>query len=120
MAVFACQRIDKRFDAISVRDVESLVKQHIAGGREFRYRGLGLSPCTDRDDGAAFGQCDCNSFTDSRKAASDDRDSSLEVSLHGYHSPVVGIDTQGSAGASGSPFCSSSIEILSGERKNAM
>jgi hypothetical protein len=30
---------------------------------------------------------------------------------------VVGIDSQGSAGGSESPFCNSSIEILSGERK---
>jgi hypothetical protein len=34
--------------------------------------------------------------------------------------PVLGIDFQGSAGASGAPFCSSSIEMLSGERTNAI
>ena len=32
-----------------------------------------------------------------------------------YHSPTFGIDAQGSAGASGLPFWSSSIEIASGE-----
>src|SRR5690606_28824119 len=38
----------------------------------------------------------------------------------GYHLPVFGIDCQGSCGGSASPFCSSSIEMLSGERTNAM
>ena len=37
-----------------------------------------------------------------------------------YHAPVFGIDAQGSAGASAAPFCSSSIEMLSGVRTNAM
>jgi len=32
----------------------------------------------------------------------------------------LGIEVQGSLGGSGSPFCSSSIECLSGERTNAM
>jgi len=34
--------------------------------------------------------------------------------------PVFGIDVHGSRGGSGSPFCSSSTEIRSGERTNAM
>ena len=34
-----------------------------------------------------------------------------------YQAPVVGMDFQGSAGSSGSPFCNSSMEMLSGERK---
>src|SRR5690606_41344358 len=34
--------------------------------------------------------------------------------------PVFGIEAQGSRGGSGSPFCSSSIEMLSGERTKAM
>ncbi len=42
------------------------------------------------------------------------------VSRTGYHSPVLGIEAQGSAGASASPFCRSSMEMLSGERINAM
>ena len=37
-----------------------------------------------------------------------------------YHFPVFGIDVQGSFGGSGLPFCSSSIECMSGERTNAM
>src|SRR5690242_21816681 len=37
-----------------------------------------------------------------------------------YQLPVLGIDFHGSAGARRSPFCSSSIEMLSGERTNAM
>ncbi|MHC2284741.1 hypothetical protein ACVIJW_000611 [Bradyrhizobium barranii subsp. barranii] len=37
-----------------------------------------------------------------------------------YQWPVFGIDDQGSAGAFGSPFCSSSIECRSGERTKAM
>src|SRR6185369_15914233 len=42
----------------------------------------------------------------------------LEAAHH--HSPVFGIEAQGSAGASEPPFCSSSIEMLSGERTKAM
>src|SRR5690606_32486064 len=37
-----------------------------------------------------------------------------------HHSPTFGIDTHGSSGGSGSPLCRSSIEILSGERTNAI
>ena len=37
-----------------------------------------------------------------------------------YHSPTFGIDVHGSAGASASPRWSSSTEIRSGERTNAM
>ena len=37
-----------------------------------------------------------------------------------YQWPTLGIDAQGSFGGSASPFCSSSIEMLSGERTNAM
>lgn len=38
----------------------------------------------------------------------------------GYQWPVLGIESHGSAGASASPFCSSSIDCLSGERTNAI
>lgn len=38
----------------------------------------------------------------------------------GYHAPTFGIDAQGSALGSGSPICSNSIEIWSGERTNAI
>jgi len=44
----------------------------------------------------------------------------LRVAWICYQCPVFGMDAQGSVGASASPFCSSSIEILSGERTNAM
>jgi hypothetical protein len=37
-----------------------------------------------------------------------------------YHLPVFGMDSQGSFGGNGEPFCSSSIECLSGERTKAM
>src|SRR2546430_12035978 len=37
-----------------------------------------------------------------------------------YQLPVLGIDFQGSAGASEAPCCSSSMEMLSGERTKAM
>jgi hypothetical protein len=37
-----------------------------------------------------------------------------------YHFPVLGIDFHGSAGGSASPFCSNSIDCLSGERTNAI
>jgi hypothetical protein len=37
-----------------------------------------------------------------------------------HHFPVFAIDFHGSVGGSGLPFCSSSIECLSGERTNAM
>src|SRR5947207_10418022 len=37
-----------------------------------------------------------------------------------YQWPVFGIETHGSAGGFGLPFCSSSIECRSGERTNAM
>src|SRR5262249_7096049 len=37
-----------------------------------------------------------------------------------HHSPVLGIEAQGSRGGSAPPFCSSSTEIRSGERTNAM
>ena len=43
----------------------------------------------------------------------------FEQSRH-HHSPVLGMEAQGSAGALCSPCCSSSIEIPSGERTNAM
>ncbi len=38
----------------------------------------------------------------------------------GYHCPVLGMDFHGSAGGSALPFCSSSTEMLSGERTKAM
>ena len=37
-----------------------------------------------------------------------------------YQEPVFGMDFHGSAGASALPFCSSSMEMLSGERTKAM
>ena len=37
-----------------------------------------------------------------------------------YHSPLFSIDAHGSSGARASPFCRSSIEMLSGERTKAM
>ena len=37
-----------------------------------------------------------------------------------HHFPVLGMETHGSLGGSGAPFCSSSIECLSGERTNAI
>src|SRR5690242_13646693 len=37
-----------------------------------------------------------------------------------HHFPVLGIDSQGSRGGSGGPFCSSSMECLSGERIKAI
>ena len=37
-----------------------------------------------------------------------------------YQAPTLGIELHGSAAASDPPFCSSSIEIPSGERTNAM
>ena len=37
-----------------------------------------------------------------------------------YHSPVFGIDAQGSRGGIAAPFCKSSMEMLSGDRTNAM
>jgi hypothetical protein len=40
--------------------------------------------------------------------------------LTAYQWPVFGIDSQGSCGGLGSPFCSSSIECRSGERTKAM
>ena len=38
----------------------------------------------------------------------------------GYHCPTLGMDFHGSAGGSAPPFCSSSTEMLSGERTKAM
>src|ERR1700733_3168838 len=38
----------------------------------------------------------------------------------GHHFPILAMEVQGSFGGSGSPFCNSSIECLSGERTNAM
>ena len=37
-----------------------------------------------------------------------------------HHLPMFGADFQGSAGALASPFCRISMEMLSGERTNAM
>src|SRR3546814_12237481 len=37
-----------------------------------------------------------------------------------YHSPLLGIDAHGSAGASAAPACSNSIEMASGVRTNAI
>ena len=36
------------------------------------------------------------------------------------HAPTLGMETQGSLGGNGEPFCSSSMECLSGERTKAM
>ena len=44
----------------------------------------------------------------------------LAVFILTHHLPVLGMDSQGSAGAKAGPACSSSIEMLSGERTNAM
>src|SRR5262245_42192858 len=43
-----------------------------------------------------------------------------EASQNRYQAPVLGIDAQGSLFGNASPFCKSSIEILSGERINAI
>ena len=40
--------------------------------------------------------------------------------MPGYHFPVFPIDFHGSCGGLGEPFCSNSIECLSGERTKAM
>ena len=40
--------------------------------------------------------------------------------LLSYQCPMFSADTHGSCGGSACPFCSNSIEILSGERINAM
>ena len=40
--------------------------------------------------------------------------------INAYQVPVLGMSAQGAAGASGSPFCSSSTETPSGERTNAI
>ena len=45
---------------------------------------------------------------------------SIPPTLLTYQLPVFPIETHGSAGASGSPFCKNSMEIASGERTNAM
>jgi hypothetical protein len=37
-----------------------------------------------------------------------------------HHFPLFGIETQGSLGGNGEPFCKISIECLSGERTKAM
>ena len=37
-----------------------------------------------------------------------------------YHTPTFCMDFQGSAGSRGVPFCSSSIDMLSGERTKAI
>lgn len=37
-----------------------------------------------------------------------------------YHFPVFFMDAHGSAGGSGSPFCNSSMEMLSGDRTKAI
>ena len=37
-----------------------------------------------------------------------------------YHVPVFGMEIQGSQGSSAAPFCSSSMEMPSGERTNAI
>jgi hypothetical protein len=39
---------------------------------------------------------------------------------HAYQTPVFGIEAHGSCGAFASPRCRSSIEMLSGDRMNAM
>jgi hypothetical protein len=36
-----------------------------------------------------------------------------------YHAPILGMEAHGSCLGLGAPFCTSSIEILSGERTNA-
>ena len=43
-----------------------------------------------------------------------------ELAVPRYQAPILGMVVQGSAGLSAAPFCSNSIEMLSGERTNAM
>jgi hypothetical protein len=43
-----------------------------------------------------------------------------EADIATHHLPVLGMDAQGSFLGCASPFCSSSIDTLSGERMNAM
>ena len=43
-----------------------------------------------------------------------------EQSPSSHHFPLFGIETQGSLGGNGEPFCKISIECLSGERTKAM
>ena len=85
-------------------NVETLVKQFIGGGLEFGDRRLGLAPRADRDDRAALGQRQRNRLADAGKTAGDDRNPTVEVTAPCYHSPVVCIETQGSAGGSGFAF----------------
>lgn len=42
------------------------------------------------------------------------------ATVFGYHAPVFAMESQGSAGGLAAPFWSISIEMLSGERTNAI
>src|SRR5215472_8814889 len=42
------------------------------------------------------------------------------ITANDHHLPLLGIETHGSFGGRGLPFCKSSIECLSGERTNAI
>src|SRR5205823_11171112 len=53
-------------------------------------------------------------------AIPDQRETTFWSPFFGHHLPLFGIEAHGSFGGSGSPFCNSSIECLSGERTNAI
>jgi len=114
------QRIDKLGDAIDTANVKSVEKAFIAGRFEFLDYRSRLASCTHRDGRSAFRECQRNRLTDTAETTRNYGNPAIQVTLHRYHSPTVGIEAQGSAGGRGCPFCSSSIEILSGERKNAI
>jgi len=95
------QSIDKPGNAIDAGDVELMEKASLARRLElFDYR-CRLTPRTDRDSRTAFGQRKRNCFTDAAEATGDYCNPTIEVTLHPYHSPTVGIETQGSAGGRG-------------------
>ena len=101
MSVLTCQRIDEFANTIDAGDVEFMKKAFIAERLEFIDYRCRLSTRTDRNDRTALGQCDRNRFSDAAKTSGDYCNPTIEVTLHRYHSPTVGIETQGSAGGRG-------------------
>ena len=95
------QCIDKLGNAIDTAYVELVEEASIARRCKLLDYGCRLTPRTDRDGRTAFGQCKRDRFTDAAEATGDYCNPTIEVTLHRYHSPTVGIETQGSAGGRG-------------------
>src|SRR5712692_7263263 len=77
-------------------------------------------PLDEGRKGRSFGAATYKGDCAVRQGSVQSRHLSSQEGALPHHFPVFGMESHGSFGGSGAPFCSSSIECLSGERTKAI